>query len=127
MMWLFGQKEILPPRGLRMHAPIGKKIDGQPGIQFATYTGLQGQSGAEVSFHNIRFTLDLSADNRVHRADDIGSLKVYHPGGIWFQRSDSAFAVYAGSRGGLIDAALLEFLAAAAGTQVVATDLRRGA
>jgi hypothetical protein len=86
---LFGSTDWPPKAGMYMHAALDRQEHADPGIQYATYNGQRGQSGAEVAFHGVRFTLDLLGLGHVHRESDIGSMKVFRPSGVWFDRAGS--------------------------------------
>jgi len=76
--------------GLYMHIRPGEKIHATAGVQYGGYKRVDGPSGAEVVLDGVRFTLDLIGDQRTHREDDVGSLKLYRPSGIWFDHADAA-------------------------------------
>jgi hypothetical protein len=82
---LFGEAALASPIGLYMHATIGTQLTTTDEIEFGGYRDSRGQSGAEVSFYGFRFTLDLRGEERTHRPNDAGSLKLHHPEGIWFE------------------------------------------
>jgi len=88
--FLFGSSELPPMLGLYMHVPVGKSVTERFGIQFATYTRAEGPSGGELVMDGVRFTLDLRGDQSTHRSEDIGSLKIYRPNGIWFDHFGAA-------------------------------------
>ena len=86
---LFGYREIVAPRGLRMHAPLGEIISASRGeVSYGTYRGVDGAvSGAEVSFDGVRFILDLKGEGRVGREIDEAAAKLHRPNAVWFDHS----------------------------------------
>jgi hypothetical protein len=84
---LFGDLDICPPIGLRMRIPLGKSLRAPHGIQFVMYRDEQGPSGAEVSIHGVRLTLDLRGRDRTKRPGDKDAIPVYRPIGLWFDHS----------------------------------------
>lgn len=88
--FLFGSAELPPMLGLYMHVRDDHRVTESLGIQFATYTRADGPSGGELVMDGVRFTLDLRGDRGTHRPEDIGSLKIYRPNGIWFDHFGAA-------------------------------------
>jgi hypothetical protein len=87
---LFGRAELEPMSGLYMHAPLGDSVDGESGMRCGLFSQEGVASGARFSFGGFSLTLDLIGDGRTHREQDIGSLKIYRPSGIWFEHFGAA-------------------------------------
>jgi hypothetical protein len=84
---LFGYDDLPTPQGLHMHAPLGRTATTARGMTFGVYKGQHGQSGAEVVFDGLRFTLDLRGEGRIHRDGDAGAVDICRPSGIWFDHA----------------------------------------
>lgn len=84
---LFGYRGLPVACGLYMQIPVNETIRSAWSVDFGIYRDDLGTSGAEVSLCGVRLILDLRGQLQVHRATDLGSMKVYRPNGIWFDHS----------------------------------------